>query len=118
MDETLATAFMEVFPAGVGKAKSAVDGWEIARRLDRPPVLEVRATQRQLQVFLRSVFRWGGSRGPGVRWHMSVTPALERLEQEDPLEFEASQSSIMTLSQNLKATRPTTTKSIFNTFSL
>ncbi|XP_023418729.1 probable inactive allantoicase [Cavia porcellus] len=25
---------------GVGKAKSAVDGWEIARRLDRPPVLE------------------------------------------------------------------------------
>lgn len=31
------------FSAGVGKAKSMADGWETARRLDRPPVLEVRS---------------------------------------------------------------------------
>lgn len=36
------------FPAGVGPPRSAADGWETARRPDRPPLLEVRSWRPRL----------------------------------------------------------------------
>ena len=33
---------LTLFPTGVGQPKAVGDGWETARRCDRPPVLQVR----------------------------------------------------------------------------